>query len=117
MTPLLSILMATTPDRNEMFTKLFNEVQRQADWVNTIHVGAGTVEIVVDDSPRYLDGGLSIGMKRDALLRRAIGKYVCYLDSDESIAPNYLQVLIELCKKGKDVCTFMNISKLDNFWM
>jgi glycosyltransferase involved in cell wall biosynthesis len=114
---LLSILIPSIPSRAETFVPLWVEINRQAEWVNTIHVGPGTVEVIIDDSPAFLDGGLSIGKKREELVKRASGKYLCFLDDDEGIAPNYLQVLIELCKKGKDVCTFMNISKLDNFWM
>lgn len=101
----------------ELLTKLWIEIQRQAEWVNTIHIGPGTVEIIVDDSKPFLEGGLSIGKKREALVQKAEGAYLCFLDDDDSIAPNYLQELIALCKKRRDVCTFSNISKLDNFWM
>jgi hypothetical protein len=114
---MLSILIATIPSRAEKFVELYNEVQRQAAWVNTIHAFPGTVEIIVDGSDAYLDGGLSIGKKREALVQRANGKYLCFLDDDEGIAPNYLEVLYSLCRQGKDVCTFRNISKLDHFWM
>jgi len=113
----LSILIPTIPSRAEKFTNLFNEIQRQSTWVNTIHVGAGTVEILVDGSDSFLDGGLSIGKKREELVKKASGQYLCFLDDDEDIAPNYLEVLIGLVRQNKDVCTFRNISKLDDFWM
>ena len=114
---LLSILIPTIPSRAERFTFLYNEVQRQATWVNTIHAYQGTVEIIINGSDAFLDGGLSIGKKRQDLVNKANGKYLCFLDDDESIAPNYLEVLVGLCRQDKDVCTFRNISKLDNFWM
>lgn len=113
---ILSILMATTPDRVNMFTTLFNEVHSQIAYMNTWHPTLGQIQVVVDDSPRFLDGGLSIGAKRDAMLRRAEGKYVCYLDSDETIAPNYLETLVRLCQGRKDIVTFRNLTKTDTYW-
>jgi hypothetical protein len=113
---ILSVLMATTPDRVNMFSTLFNEVHRQIAYLNTVHPSLGNVEIVVDDSPKFLDGGPSIGKKREALLKRAEGNYVCYLDSDESIAPNYIEVLVRLCHAGRDVVTFRNLTKTETYW-
>jgi glycosyltransferase involved in cell wall biosynthesis len=114
----LSILIPSIPSRLEKFTRLLDEVSRQAKWINTVHSAwPDSIEIVVDDSASYLEGGLSIGKKRESLVQRANGEYLCFLDDDESIAPNYLEVLYFLCRQDKDVCTFRNISKLDHFWM
>lgn len=113
---ILSILMCTTEDRHEMFTKLNSELQTQRTFMDTFHPSLGEIEILVDDSKRFLDGGLSIGKKREALVKRATGKFLCFLDSDENIAPNYLETLVRLCCQGKDVCTFRAIAKLDNYW-
>lgn len=113
---ILSILIPTIPERGEMFTKLFNELHRQLEYMKTFHPSLGDIEIVVDSSKRFLDGGLSIGKKREALVKRAQGKYLCFLDDDESIAPNYLETLVRLCNEDKDVCTFRNITKLDSYW-
>lgn len=76
----------------------------------------GLVEFLIDDDRRFLDGGLSIGKKRQKLVEMASGKYLCFLDDDEIIAPNYLETLVRLCNEDKDVCTFRNLTKLDNFW-
>lgn len=113
---ILSVLMCTTPQRNEMFSKLFTELHRQLEYLQTFHESLGKVEILVDDSIRYLDGGLSVGKKREALLKRAEGEYVCYLDSDEGISPDYLETLVRLCRQGQDVCTFQALTKLKDFW-
>lgn len=114
---ILSILIPTIKERAGMFTVLHNEVIRQVKYIDDTHPTLGQIEVLFDDSARYLDGGLSIGHKRQALLDRSKGKYVCFLDDDESIAPNYAETLVRLCVQNKDVCTFRNISKLDNFWM
>lgn len=113
---MLSVLMPTTPQRVEMFTKLFNEVHRQAEYLHTTHPTLGKVEILVDSSKRFLDGGLSVGKKREALVQRAEGKYLCFLDSDEEISPDYLETIIRLCYHDKDICTFKAMARLHNFW-
>lgn len=113
---ILSVLMCTTPDRHEMFNKLFADLMVQKLELMELHSTLGDVEILIDDSKRFLDGGLSIGKKREALVKRATGKYCNFLDSDENIAPNYLETLVRLCCQGKDVCTFRAIAKLDNYW-
>lgn len=113
---ILSILIPTTPDRVDMFTPLYNELHRQLSYMETFHSTLGKIEILVDDSKRFLEGGLSIGKKREALLKRAEGKYICYLDSDESIAPNYIETIVRLCQSDKDVCTFRAMAKNANFW-
>lgn len=116
MNHILSILIATTPDRNRMFTSLCNELYRQILYMNSFHDSLGSIEVVVDGSKRFLDGGLSIGKKREALVQAANGKYLCFLDSDENIAPNYLETLVRLCNQDKDICTFRSLGKLENYW-
>lgn len=113
---LLSILIPTIPERHERFTKLYNEVMRQKTLFDSFHDTIGLVEVVVDSSPRFLDGGLSIGKKREALVKKAQAKYLCFLDDDDSIAPNYLESLMRLCEQGKDVCTFRSMVKMENIW-
>ena len=114
---ILSILIPTIIKRRKMFTKLYNEIQAQLQYMETFHTTLGEIEILVDSSKSFLSGGLSIGKKREALVGRAQGKYLCFLDDDEGIAPNYLEVLVRLCQGDADVCTFRNISKFDNYWM
>jgi len=114
---ILSILIPTIPERGAMFTKLYNEVHRQIAYMDTVHPTLGKIEILIDDSPKFLNGGLSIGKKREALVKRSEGVYLCFLDDDEDIAPNYVETLVRLCQFNADVCTFRNISKFDTYWM
>lgn len=76
----------------------------------------GNIEILTDDSKKFLDGGLSIGKKREALVQRASGKYVCFLDSDDNVPSNYIESLARLCIQNKDVCTFRALCKLKEYW-
>lgn len=113
---ILSVLMPTIPQRVQEFTALYNELMSQVTYMHTVHPTLGQIEVITDTRDRFLDGGPSIGAKRDSLLQRAGGKYLCYLDDDESIAPNYLETLVRLCIQNKDVCTFRNITKTDGYW-
>lgn len=112
----LSILIPSIPERKEKLHALMDEVYRQYDLFIPHIPYLGDVEILFDDSKRFLDGGLSIGKKRESLVQRADGKYLCFLDDDENIAPNYLETLMRLCFERKDVCTFRNLSRLDAYW-
>jgi glycosyltransferase involved in cell wall biosynthesis len=113
---LLSILTPTIPKRRKMFNALYTKLYVQQAKMKEVFPEA-TVELQYDDSKPYLQGGLSIGKKRESLVQWANGKYLCFLDDDEDIAPNYLETLIILCLKDKDICTFRNISKLGNhYW-
>lgn len=116
MTPILSILTCTIPERQGVFVKLLKVIQRQWNDLNNFHPTLGDIEVILDDSESFLNGGLSIGKKREGLVNRAKGKYLCFLDDDEEIAPNYVETLVRLCQEDKDACTFKAIAKTDSFW-
>jgi glycosyltransferase involved in cell wall biosynthesis len=116
MKPLLSILIPTLPHRYDVFTNLFGYLQTQNSLLNFNHPTLGKVEILSDDSKPFIEGGLSIGKKREALVKRATGKYVCFLDDDDLPAPNYLETLMRLCNYSKDVVTFRNFTTTDTYW-
>lgn len=113
---MLNILIPSIPSRKDKLTGLLIELRKQIAYVRAIHPALGVAKIIVDDSKSFLDGGLSIGKKRESLVRQTQGKYLCFLDDDESIAPNYVETILRLCLEDKDVCTFRSISKLDNYW-
>lgn len=113
---ILSILVPTIPSRRKIFRKLMDELDRQHDNILEYHWTLGEIEVLWNRSKPFLEGGLSIGEKRESLVHRASGKYLCFLDDDENIAPNYLETLLRLCQEDKDVCTFRNLSRFDNYW-
>lgn len=84
--------------------------------MQTFHSSLGEIEIIIDGSERFLDGGLSIGKKREKLVTEANGKYLCFTDDDDRIAGNYLETLVRLCNQNKDVCTFRSMAMMDNYW-
>lgn len=113
---MLSILIPSTPERKHMLDVLLLELYIQVDYCRNVHPTLGSVEVLVDDSKRYLDGGLSIGKKRESLVSKAKHKYCCFLDSDDNISPDYVETLLRLCNEDKDVCTFNAFARLNNYW-
>lgn len=112
----LSILIPTIPERNDFVYSLIGELHRQRQNLVLNDSKLGDVEFVIDNSARFLSGGPSIGTKRQMLLDRADGEYLLFLDDDEGIAGNYLEVILQLCETGADVCTFRSIAKLEQYW-
>jgi len=113
---ILSILIPSIPKRYGILSKLASELYKQKLYMQTFHSSLGDIEIIIDGSERFLDGGLSIGKKREKLVTKANGNYLCFLDDDEQIAPNYIETLVRMCNENKDVCTFRSLAKLDNYW-
>lgn len=109
---LLSVLIPTIPERAAIFYRLHAELKAQREKLENKRA----VEILFDNSKRFLDGGLSIGKKRDALVKRAEGRHLCFLDDDESISPDYLETLVKMCAADQDVITFRAMVKLRQFW-
>lgn len=113
---ILSILIPTIPQRRQMFDSLKGEVYKQVDELHNAHPTLGLVEVHWTMKKRFIDGGKSIGERRGELMTSAEGKYLCFLDDDEDIAPNYVETLVRLCQLDTDVVTFRNLTKTDFYW-
>lgn len=113
---ILSILIPTIPDREKSFGHLLTKVIVQGDDLERVHPTLGKVEILWSSTDSFLNGGPSIGKKRQALVEQCKGKYLCFLDDDESISPNYIETIVRLCQLDCDVVTFRSIAKMDNYW-
>jgi glycosyltransferase involved in cell wall biosynthesis len=113
---ILSILIATIPERYPVFIRLLNDLMRQVYRMNNEHPTLGMVEIIFDDSVKFTEGGKSIGGKRNDLRQRATGKYSIFLDDDEVVAPNYVETIVRMCQKDADVVTFRVLFKSDHYW-
>lgn len=113
--PLLSILIPSIPERKELLDKLLIELNCQITECSDL-INYGHIEILVENGQTFLNGGRSIGKKRQLLLDNATGKYILYLDDDENISPNYIETMLRLCSEDKDVCTFRAIIKLKYYW-
>lgn len=109
----LSILIPTIPERSHLFGDLYAKLRTQ---IEKLPVPLGGVEIYYLETPKFIYGGLSVGKKREALINMAKGEYLCFVDDDETIAPNYIEQLVRLCNIGADIVTFKSIFKCDYYW-
>lgn len=101
----LSILIPTLPKRQFVFNRLINQIfdqARECDLTNEI-------EVVVDDMLEP-----SIGAKRNILLQRATGDYICFIDDDDRIADDYLKLIFSaLYQYQPDCCSLHGIITTD----
>lgn len=93
--PILSILICTTLDRRELFKKLYYEF-----FVQTKDL---PVEVLFEEDNKEL----SIGAKRQKLLLRAQGTYICYFDSDDWPFEWYVSDILKALEQGPDCVGFL----------
>lgn len=98
---LLSLLIPTTPDREHFMIVLRQEIKEQVD---RFHLW-GLVELVIN-TDNY---GSMIGVKRNALLEKATGEYVAFVDDDDALSPDYLKILMDGIQKDADCCSMVGI--------
>src|SRR5215467_9960671 len=92
---LLSILIPTLESRRASFLRLYQRLDRQIVHNNLRSV----VEILV-----FEDGGQhSIGKKRNALLQRAAGRFVVFVDDDDDVSDDYVRLIAGALSKRPDV--------------
>jgi len=98
----LSILICTIPERANLFTELFNKLNVQAT--------GRSVQIIYDDAPR---GTITIGAKRNDLLKQAIGEYVCFIDDDDDISHDYIEQILKAIDLQPDCIGFQIACNMD----
>lgn len=86
MTPKLSILIATMPNRKLMLDRLIAHIGKHED-----------IEVIPDPSMLY-----NIGVKRNKLLQQATGEYVVFIDDDDRVSINYVWCILQACSVGSD---------------
>jgi len=112
----LSILMATIPERADLFRAIYQKTQDQVDFCNRKHPTLGGAEILIDDREKFTITGITVGKKRNDLLQRATGEYICFLDDDDDISPDYVETILRLAENNRDICTFNSFFVCDSYW-
>ena len=92
---ILSILICTTIDRRPLFQKLYNELDRQAQGLS--------VEILFEEDNKEI----SVGAKRQKLLKRAKGEYIVYFDSDDFPYEDYVIEILTAIESKPDCVGFL----------
>jgi len=90
---LLSICICTLPSRGMMFNSLVRNLSRQVSDSNLYD----DVELTSD-----ADIHKTIGQKRNDLLDLANGKFVVFIDDDDSVSGDYLKQIINVIRKNDD---------------
>lgn len=95
----LAILIAHLPERYDFMKRLSSILDPQ------LQKHKNNVVCLSDDS-RYK----KIGRKRNDLVKRAVemdAKYFCFADDDDTIAPNYVELMMAGIHKEVDCCSLV----------
>ena len=96
-----SILICTLKSRQEQFTQLYRTLLEQIEQCNLHH----EVEILF-----FLDDrNCSVGNKRNRLLQEAHGKYICFVDDDDEVHPQYVKMIHEKLKENPDCVNLVGV--------
>jgi glycosyltransferase involved in cell wall biosynthesis len=94
----LSILIPSTDDRDELLYELLDHLHYQLDEFGV----KNEVEIITDID----NGELSVGRKRQRLIEKAKGEYLCFIDSDDWVSNDYIEEIFLAMKENPDVIGF-----------
>lgn len=112
----LTILTPSIPEHDVQRTMLEIYLGKQIAEFDRLHSSLGFVEHVVYNTKSFLNGGPSIGRKRDRMVSKSDSDYLCFLDSDDMPSPNYIEKLMRMCNQGADIVTFRNFTTTDFYW-
>jgi glycosyltransferase involved in cell wall biosynthesis len=107
MTPKLSILIPTVPGREQFFDRIVKHVSSQT--VDYYLKHGVDIEIRSDKTT-----DISIGAKRNLLLQESRGEYICFIDDDDRIADDYIELVMAGIATNPDCCSLNGIITTDS---
>lgn len=93
--PTLSILIPTLKSRKVKRERLLRELRKQIGELENPRLVE--VHLLQDEKE------MTVGAKRNVLLDRARGEYVCYVDDDDMVAPEYLKEILKAIKENPKI--------------
>jgi len=101
--PVLSVMIATLSDRKDLLSRLMGVLSPQCD--------PAKVEVLFLED----DGKMPLGQKRQILLERAAGDYVCVVDDDDLVSTDYVTQIIGALSKTPDAthCSLRGVLRSD----
>lgn len=100
---MVSILIPTIKRDERLLEDLKFKLARQKAKAH-----AHRLEIVIDDAEHD-----TIGTKRNRLMERARGEYLCFFDSDDWPSDDYVDQLLKAADSGKDCASLKGIITFD----
>jgi hypothetical protein len=93
----LSILICSVDvqERQDKLKKLIYELQRQI----SKNYAEEIIEIIIDTDNMVK----SVGQKRNDLIKKARGQFICFIDDDDFIAENYLSIILYHLNSSIDI--------------
>ena len=93
----LSILICSveTEERKIKLKKLISELHRQI----SKNYAEEIVEIIIDTDNMIK----SVGQKRNDLIEKAKGEFICFIDDDDFISENYLSTILVNLNSSVDI--------------
>lgn len=103
----LSILICSvdTEERQVKLKKLINELHRQI----SKNFAEEMVEIIIDTDNMEK----SVGKKRNDLIEKAQGEFICFIDDDDFVSENYLSTILYHLNSGIDIL-LITIEHIEN---
>jgi SAM-dependent methyltransferase len=89
--PALSILIPSLASRRQLLERLLACLGRQGH--------RDEIEILVEVD----DGRATTGTKRNRLVAKARGAYICHIDDDDLVAPDYLETILDAIRENPGV--------------
>lgn len=96
----LSILICSLESRKDYLENLKSILKPQL---------TQDIECIIDTD----DGGMSIGDKRNKLLQRAKGDYVCFIDDDDEVSKDYVDKILSAIESTPDCCSLTGVITWD----
>jgi len=90
----LSILICSLEKRQEQLAELLAELNLQITSCDATAI----VEVITEVDSKQI----TTGAKRNNLLNKAHGKYICFIDDDDHIYPNYIKLILEAIESDAD---------------
>jgi len=95
----LSILICSIVGRELLLQALVKELKRQ------IKDKTDDVEILIEVDNKEI----SIGKKRNILLKKAAGDYICFVDDDDKVSWDYIAKILQAIKSNPDCCSLTGL--------
>ena len=85
--PLLSLLICTMFNRDALFQRLLAKLREQENSDIEIHYELD-------------DGKMSVGEKRNKLIAKCCGEYIAFIDDDDMVSDNYVELILNAIEKS-----------------